>query len=186
MKKLMIFKIFILSASFPVCLQAQNIQLPTVEIKVSQDKVPVVVKAAVLRDFGAGHQPMVWVTPSTSFDTFGWEQTVNVSNMDIYYYSLYTQTTTGSVLYALYTPAGKLVRSKEEIRNFEPPQVILSGLEKSNYKDWKIIKDVHIVKVDENGMHKELYDLKVEKGNHRKIVYFDKDGNILMHKRLLA
>jgi hypothetical protein len=186
MKKFMIFKIFILSAFLPVCLQAQNIQLPTVEIKVSQDKVPPVVKAAVLRDFGKGHQPMVWVTPGTSFDTFGWEQTVDVNNMDIYYYSLYTQTTEGSTLYALYTPSGKLVRSKEEVKNFEPPRDILSSLEKSNFKDWRIIKDVHIVKANENGMHKELYDLKLEKGNHRKVVYFDKDGNIVMNKRLLA
>lgn len=184
MKKSTFFKILVLLAFFPACLQAQNIQLPTVEITVSQDRVPPAVKAAVIKDFGEGHQPMAWVTAGTNFDTYEWAQTVNVDKMDIYHYLLHTQTSAGSTLYAVYTPDGKLLQSLEQVRNFEPPRVILANLQKSNFKDWKIIEDVHVVKVNEKGKAKEHYDFKVEKGNHTKTLYFDKAGNIV--KRFLA
>ena len=183
MKKSMMFGILILLAVFPDFLQAQEIQLPTVEIKVTQDKVPPTVKSAFLKDFGEGHKPIVWATTQTNFDTYGWEQTVNVRNQEIIYYALHTKTTVGSTLDVLYTPDGKLVRSREEIKKFEPPSTILASLEKSNYKDWKIAKDVHIVKVYGAGSTKEHYDLKMEKGRQKKVVYFDKDGNMLMNKK---
>lgn len=179
MKKSMLFKIFILLAFVPACLQAQTIQLPTVEITVSQDKVPLAVKTAVIKDFGEGHQPMEWVTAGTIFDTDAWSRTVNVDKMEIYHYFLHTQTSTGSTLYATYTPDGKLLQSLEEVRNFEPPRVILANLEKSSFKDWKITEDVHVVKVNEKGKAKEHYDFKVEKGNQMKTLYFDKAGKLV-------
>jgi hypothetical protein len=182
MKKSILFMILILGA-FPAYLQAQNVELPAIEIKVSQDKVPPAVKAAVIRDFGEGHQPMVWAKANTKFDTYGWEQTVNVENTEIYYYSLHTQTTVGSELDAVYTPDGKLVRSREDVINFEPPQSILASLGKSAYKDWKITKDVHLIKVNEVGKIKEHYDLLMQKGKEKKSVYFDKEGNMLINKR---
>jgi len=170
-------------AAFPAYLQAQNIQLPTVEIKVAADLVPAVVKDAFLKDFGEGHQPMVWAKTSSKFDTYGWEQSVDIQNQDILFYTLHTKTSTGSALDAVYKPDGKLVRSREEVKKFEPPQVILASLEKSNYKDWKITKDVHLVKVYEGKTAVDHYALKLEKGKQKKVVYFDKDGNMLMNKK---
>jgi hypothetical protein len=186
MKKLVFFKIYILMAFFPICLQAQIFQLPAVEIRVSQDKVPPALKAAVIRDFGEGHQPMAWVTTGTNFDTYEWAQTVNVDKMDILYYMFRTHTSAGSELFAVYTLEGKLIRSSEEVRNIEPPRVILASFEKSNYRDWKIINDLHVVKVNERGRTKEHYDLKVEKGNHTKTLYFDKNGKIEITRSLFA
>lgn len=179
----MLIVISILLAAYPAYLQAQDIQLPTVEIKVSQDLVPPVVKDAFLKDFGEGHQPMVWAKTSSTFNTYGWEQSMDTKNQEILFYSLHTKTTNGSALDAVYTPDGKLVRSREEVKDFEPPQVILTSLEKSNYKDWTIAKDVHLVKVYEGKTSTDHYALKLEKGKQKKVVYFDKDGNMLMNKK---
>ncbi len=184
MKKSLFFKIYILLAFFPACLQAQYIQLPTVEITVSQDKVPPIVKEAVIKYFGEGHQPLVWVNASTVFDTYEWAQSVNVDKMEIFHYSLHTTTSAGSTLFAVFTPDGKLLQSVEQVRNFEPPRTILTSLGKSNYRDWKIVADVHVVKVNQRGKAKEHYDFKVEKGNQTKTLYFDKNGNLV--KKYLA
>jgi hypothetical protein len=183
MKKLMLIKIFVLLVAFPFYLFAQEIQLETVEIKVTLDKVPPAVKAAVVRDFGEGHQPVVWANSHSKFDTWGWEQTVNVDKMDINYYTIHTHRADGSYLEAVYSPDGKLQRSRETVKNFEPPRVILASLQKSEYKDWKITKDIFVIKNFESGKSQEHYDFKLEKGNQTKTVYFDKNGNMLKNKR---
>lgn len=185
MKKLMLIKIVFLLVAFPSYLFAQEkeITLETVEIKVTLDKVPPAVKAAVVNDFGESHQPVVWANSHSKFSTYGWEQNVNPDNMDINYYTIHTHKSNGSYLEAVYTPDGKLVRSREDVKNFVPSQAILAGLQKSEYKDWKITKDVYIVKTYEGGKSKEHYDLRLAKGNQKKTVYFDKDGNMLKNKR---
>jgi hypothetical protein len=184
MKKSMLFMVFICLAAFPSFSQEEkNITLPTIEIRVSPDLVPPVVKDAVVKDFGEGHKPIVWATTSSKFNTYGWEQSVDVATQDINYYAVHTQTTTGSALEAVYTPDGKLVRSKEEVKNFEPPQAILASIQKSNYKDWTIAKDVLMIKVYQGGVPKEHYEFKMIKGKQKKSLYFDKDGNMMMNKR---
>ncbi len=184
MRKLMFLKIFILLAVFPGWLfaQIQEIQLEPVEIEVTLDKVPPAVKAAVVNDFGEEHQPVVWANSHSKFSTYGWEQDVNPDNMDINYYTIHTHKSNGSYLEAVYTPDGKLQRSREEIKNFVPPQAIMASLAKSDYKDWKINKNVLVIKAVEGKATKEHYAFKLEKGKDKKTVYFDKDGNMLMNK----
>lgn len=184
MKKSMLFVVFICLAAFPSFSQEEKqVTLPTIEIRVSPDLVPPVVKDAVVKDFGEGHQPIVWATTKSKFNTFGWEQSVDVATQDINYYAVHTQTSTGSALDAVYTPDGKLVRSRELVKNFQPPQTILASLQKSDYKDWTIAKDVHLVKVYQGGAAKEHYDLQMVNGKKKKTLYFDKDGNMMMNKR---
>ena len=108
---------------------------------------------------------------------------MDVQKQEINYYTLHTQTTDKSSLDAVYTPDGKLVRSREEVKNFEPPKAILDNLGKSNYKDWKITKDVHVIKVYEGKTSKDHYALSLQKGKQKKVVYFDKDGNMLMNRK---
>jgi hypothetical protein len=185
MKKLMLIKIVFLLVAFPSYLFAQEkeITLETVEIKVTLDKVPPAVKAAVVRDFGEEHQPVVWANSHSKFDTWGWEQNVNPDKMDINYYTIHTYKSNGSYLEAVYTPDGKLQRSREEIKNFVPPQAIMASIAKSDYKDWKIDKNVLEIKAVEGKATKEHYAFKMEKGKQNKTVYFDKDGNMLMNKK---
>ena len=68
-------------AIFPALLSAQDIQLPTIEIRASQDKVPLMVKEAVLSDFGESHKPMVWVTDNSLFKRGEWEQITNIEDI---------------------------------------------------------------------------------------------------------
>lgn len=185
MKKLNFFGVLFLLALFPGGLFAQQkpIQLEPVEIRITLDKVPPAVKAAVVRDFGEEHQPVVWANSHSKFDTWGWEQRVNVDKMDVNYYTIHTYKSNGSYLEAVYTPEGKLVRSRETIKNFKPSRAILASLQKSEYKDWKITKNVYIIKAVEGKENKEHYAFKLEKGKQNKTVYFDKDGNMFMNKR---
>jgi hypothetical protein len=178
MKKSNLLGMFVMLALLPAYLQAQHINLPTMVIKVSQDKVPLKVKEAFLKDFGEGHKPFAWATAQTLFDTYEWEQRTNVKNMEIYTYALHTETTVGSSLDAVYTADGKLINSRELVKDFEPPRNILSALQNSKYKDWVIAKDFHIIKISNGSNEKEHYDFRLTKGNAKKTVYFDKYGDM--------
>jgi hypothetical protein len=187
MKKSILIKSLVFFTAFPAYVSAQEkeITLEPVEIRVTLDKVPPAVKAAVVRDFGEEHQPVVWANSHSKFDTWGWEQTVNADRMEINYYTIHTHQSNGSYLEAVYTPDGKLVRSREEIKNFIPSKAILTSLQYSDYRDWKINKDVHIIKAYEGKTNKEHYAFKLEKGNQKKTVYFDKEGNLVENKSAL-
>lgn len=150
-------------------------------IAIDEANVPAKVKAAVIRDFGKDLK-IDWTSSKLNFNTYGWEQNIDVDNADIYYYTVHTRLTKGTEIDAVYTPEGKLIRSREKLEDFEPPKSILAGLEKGQYKDWKIEKDAHIIK-DKNNKIQEHYVLRLQKGNERKTVYFDKDGNMLTNKR---
>lgn len=184
MKRLNFILVIGLLAVFPVFVNAQQqVQLPSVEIRVGADKVPPVVKDAFLKDFGPDHKPIVWATSQSKFNTWGWEHSTNVANQEVYDYIIHTKTSKGSELDAVYTPDGKLIRSREDVRNFVPPKAILASLQNSDYKNWKITKNVHVIKVNEGGKSKEHYQIQLQKGKDKKSVYFDKDGNMFMNKR---
>ena len=174
----MLFWSLLMLASFPAYLCAQETQLPTIEIKVSQDKVPLEVKQALLKDFGEGHQPLAFVTANSLFDTYAWEQTTNTENLEVYNYSLSTRTSSGSSLDANYTPDGKLISSREIVKNFKPDQSILMALQNSEYKDWVINNDFLLRKVLPNGSEKGRYSLVMSKGNEKKTIYFDVNGRM--------
>ena len=187
MKKSIWIKILILFTAFPGYLSAQDrIQLEPAEIRITVDKVPPVVKAAVIRDFGEDHKPVVWANSHSKFDLFGWEQNVNPDKQEINYYTVHTHKSNGSYLEAVYTPDGALQRSREEIKNFIPSRQMLATLQKSEFKDWSIDKNVHIIRAYEGKITKEHYDFKMQKGKQKKNVYFDKDGNMVMNKKDLT
>lgn len=185
MKNSFMLKIFTLLAFVPTYLNAQeteqNVELNTVEIRVTKDKVPPTVKDAVMRDFGEG-TPLVWATTSSKFNTFGWEQLRNVNNQNIDAYSVHIKGKNGSALVAIYTPDGKLIRSKETLKGMATPPIILSSLAKSDYKDWKVSQENAIIKTY-SGTTNEHYAVRVEKGKQKKLLYFDKDGNMVSNVR---
>jgi hypothetical protein len=179
MKKSMLFWSFVVLALFPAYLFAQDIQLPTIEIRAGQDKVPARVKDALLNDFGEGHKPFVWVTNNSLFRMNNWEQSSGVENKEIYSYSIRTKTSTGSTLDALYTQDGKLISSREYLKNFKPSQNVLLALQNSEFKDWGIKKNFHLIKSSSNGIEKERYALEMIKGKDKKTVRFDAKSGIL-------
>ena len=159
----------------------QNIELNTVEIRVSKDKVPPTVKDAVVRDFGEG-TPLVWATTNSKFNTFGWEQLKDVKNQTTDAYSVHIKGKNGSELVATYSADGKLIRSKETLKGKATPPIVMTGLAKSDYKDWKIANDNTVIKTYSGTMN-EHYAVRVEKGKQKKMLYFDKDGNIVSNMR---
>jgi hypothetical protein len=183
MKKSMLLKSVLLLAIFPSYLFAQEVKLPTVEIRVSQDLVPARVKDAFINDFGQGHSPFAWVTSNTLFDTYEWAQIADPNTMDIYSYGLHCKTTTGSTLDALYSVDGKLINSREYIRNFKPSLDVMLALQNSQYKDWSIKKDSHLKKFSSqfvsSGSQKERYALVMENGREKKTILIDEKGHIL-------
>jgi hypothetical protein len=179
MKKSMLFGSLLMLAIFPVYLSAQEIQLPSIEIKVSQDNVPLKVKIAAVNDFGNDHKPIAWVNNLSIWDTSDWAQSTNIENQDVYFYSIHTQTSSGSSLDAEYTPDGKLSRSREYVKNFVPSHDVLVALQNSEYKDWSIIKDFFLRKLALNGSEKERYTLVMKKGKEKKTILFDANGRML-------
>jgi hypothetical protein len=183
MKKSMLFGSFLLLALFPYYVFAQEINLPTVEIAVSQDLVPAKVKNAVINDFGSGHSPFAWVNNSSVFDTYEWAQISDPRFIDVYAYSLSTKTSTGSSLTAYYTADGQLINSVENIRNFKPSLNIMLSLQQTMYKDWGLKKDHQIIKHFSNGSVKSRYALVMVKGNEKKTVLLDENGRMLADKK---
>jgi hypothetical protein len=185
MKNSVMLKVFALLAFIPTYSIAQeteqNIELNTIEIRVSKDKVPSKVKDAVTRDFGEG-TPLVWATTSSKFNSFGWEQLKDVKNQNVDAYSVHIKGKNGSALVAIYATDGKLIRSKETIKGMATPPIILASLAKSDYKDWKVSEENTVIKTY-SGTNNEHYAIKMEKGKQKKMLYFDKNGNIVSNMR---
>ena len=176
MKKSMFFGSFILLAFIPAYLYAQEVQIPTIEIRGSQDKVPAIVKEAILKDFGEGHKPMVWVTNNTIFRRGDLEEITGTDNKVEQSYLIYIETSTGSTLNAHYSLDGKLLSSKEYIKNFKPANKIMMALQNSEYKDWGIKKNFHIIKASSKGVENERYSLIMKKGKQKRTVYVKENG----------
>jgi len=175
----MLFGSLVMLAFFPAYLSAQNIQLPTVEIRAGQELVPQAVKEAVIKDFGESHKPFAWVNNESTFDASQWEQSTNVLNLDIFNYTLSTRTSNGSSLDAVYSPDGKLITSREYLKNFKPDLHIMLALQGTAYKDWSLSKDYLVKRVSSNGSEKERITLVMQKGNSKKTVQFDNSGKMI-------
>lgn len=183
MKKSIYFRSLLMLALFPSYLYAQEIQLPTIEIMGNRDKIPSKVKEAFMNDFGECHEPFVWATSQTHFVTNGLEQSADVDNIEVNYYAFHTSTSTGSSLSALYSPDGKLIRSREYLKNFCPAQNIVIALQNSDYKDWYITRNFHIIKVSSKGTEKDQCALILKKGKEKKVIYFDPNGGMIISKK---
>jgi hypothetical protein len=179
MKKSVLLWSFIILAVIPACLVAQEIQLPTAEIRANQDYIPAKVKAALQHDFGAGHKPVAWVSSNTSFNATEWAQLNDVYSFDITTYSLHGRTGNGSTLDAYYTSTGKLINSREYLKNFRPSREIMLALQKSDYRNWGISKDFHLIKCSSSGAPTEHLGLVLKNGKEKKTVYFDQNNHIL-------
>ncbi len=167
----------------PSYLFAQEIQLPTVVIESNRTLIPPKVKNAFMEKFGIGHLPIAWVNGSSIFKPALSDQNVNPGDNYILWYSFYTRTNTGWTLNADYSPDGKLIDSREYLKNFAPPHNILMALNKSDYRHWQIKKDHEIIKTLPSGSSIERCTLVLQQGKKKKTINFDKNGNMLGNKK---
>lgn len=180
MKNLVVAGILLL-AFFPAFSQKRQIQqLPVAEVTVSQDQFPDKVKEAFIKEFGEGHQPFAWITDPSNFNTYRLESN-DYSNLN--QYSLYTRASNGSTLNVYYTADGKLLSSRENLKNFKPQNQIMVSLQSTQYKDWSLNKTFHVIKSSSKGIEKERYGLVMKKGKEKRTILFDPNGVLLAEVR---
>ena len=92
-------------------------------------------------------------------------------NEPINHYEILFKAKDGSDVYAVFESTGELIRSKIINKNAPVPKPIMTALEKSEYKDWKIVGDVMLIKSNQKKVT-EHYTVKLEKGNMKKTLHF--------------
>jgi len=177
MKKSTFFWCFIMLVVFPAYLYAQESHEAV--IMGSKDIVPAKVKEAVLNDFGASHQPFAWVDNASFFNSEEWIKSTNVEKLEVITYVIRTKTTNGSSLDAVYAADGKLISSREYLKNFRPDRNIMLALQNTEYKDWGLKKTSQLIKVSSTGSEKQRYALVMMKGKEKKTLYIDENNKVL-------
>jgi len=167
MKNLFVASVLLLGFFTAYAQKQQVQQLPALEVKVSQDKVPAKVKEAFIKKFGDGHQPFAWVSGPSDFNTYRLES-LNPESTDIEQYSMHTRATNGSTLDVYYSADGKLLSSRENLKNFRPEHHIMVSLQNTEYKDWALSKNFRVIKISHKGDEKERYGFVMKKGKEKK------------------
>jgi hypothetical protein len=170
-----------LGFTYPIIAQVPEIDetQPTEELSLSKDKIPDVIKQAVQKDFVNG-EPVKWGIFPQVLQEYGWVVDKS-SNSATDFYEVYIKTKDGSDMFAIYSKDGKLLRSKEVIKNLPLPQAVRTALANSEYKDWTIKGDVAKV-TDYKNKVSVHYIVKVTKNNKVHNLYFDENGKRLMNK----
>jgi hypothetical protein len=183
MKTSILFWSFVMLVVFPAYLGAQEIKInqdtimsPEVEIK-GHKAIPDKLKEGLLKDFGEGHKPFAWFTKSTRFNDSEWQKNSNVA--EVLTYALQVRASNGSILEAEYTPEGKLIKSREYLKNFKPELNIMQALQNTEYKDWVVKKTSQLKKTSSYGHEKERYALVMTKGKEKKTIFFDGNSRMI-------
>ena len=175
MKTLFLISLLNLLVIFPSISQVEEKvgeEVPLKEIIVPIDKIPATVVKAAKHDFIDG-DVLQWSKISQLFNEYEWNVKPNKSGAEIPdEYMVYMKTKDGSNMVAVYTKDGKLVRSKEKIKNAIVPQVIEKSIQEGAYKGWKTVGDKELVKDYQNKLAKH-YIVRVQKGNQKRTLYFD-------------
>lgn len=84
----------------------------------------------------------------------------------------------GTIL-AAYDRKGKLLRTVERFKNVGMPSAVSQAI-KAKYPDYAVASDVYFVKyLDNKGVQKRNYKLKLDNGSDRLRVKIDEKGNFL-------
>jgi hypothetical protein len=92
--------------------------------------------------------------------------------------------TKDTLLYkAIYSKSGEKIAT-HRVMNSDMPQAVLSAINKSEYKDWKLGKDKEEIFKDKESDQMKVYKVFVEKGTQKHTLYFQQDGNLLKDKKV--
>ncbi len=167
----------------PVFSQVENTEEDEIvenELVLKSNEIPAALKNAVDKSFKNG-TPIQWYSFPYVFKEYGWafknDKNNMSSNSQPELYDVQLKTAKGSRIDAVFTKDGKLIRSKEVLKNIKLPSQIVNAVEHSEYKNYNIIGDRFLIKNAENNT--SHYSVIVKKGNKKHTLYFDKDGNRL-------
>jgi hypothetical protein len=158
----------------PMVLQAQEsekprITLPEVEV-LNYNEDHFLINENFHRLYGESHKPFVWADN----DFFLFPKSKH--DPDIITYTIKGEASNGSTLYVIYSHEGKLLKSKEVLRNFTPAEPIINTLRNIEHKGWIVKKNVSIRKITNDGVMTERNYLRLEKGKNKKILCLDENG----------
>jgi len=188
MKKSVSFGFIMIACIFPFFAQDENIEqteiVPIEQITLKENQIPKTLVNSVTKDFSEG-KPIEWQNFPFIFKKYGWviEDTANYTLKPEYFYVL-IKAKDGSKLNAVYSPDGKLIRSREILRTAPLPTEIAATLAKSEYKDWEVVGDKERI-TDYSANISRHYVIKIRKNKKTKVLYFDVKGNMLKNKRLM-
>ena len=180
MKKLLFLASAFLVLTFPILAQdLVSEEVPTEFLTLKKGNIPpAVIKAA--EQLFEGNTQIAWGFFPYELKNYGW--VVNKEyNEPIDHYEIQFKGKDGSDIFAVFESTGEFISSRVVNKKAPVPPDIMRSIEKSNYKDWKIIGDVMLIK---NNQKKtvEHYAVKLEKGNMKKTLYFTKKGEVLTNK----
>ena len=178
MKKLLFPVLLFLVYMFPLMAQdlSQSEPVPEESLTLKKGNIPqAVIKSA--EQLFQGNTQIKWGVFPYELKDLGW--VVNKEyNEPINHYEILFKAKDGSDIYAVFESTGELIRSKIINRNAPVPKPILTTLQKSEYKDWKIVGDVMLIKNNQKKVI-EHYTVKLEKGNMKKTLHFKPTGELI-------
>jgi hypothetical protein len=194
MKKLNLMKKAIVSCSIALlCLlpaipqaidEEVDEEVPVKAVILKKDQIPAEVQKSVGKDFTYG-EPIQWSNFPYLFQKYGWsianngDETIQPDRYDVM-----IKSKNGGTLNAVYSADGKLLRSREVLKNGPLPLAVEKSINQSEYKDWRIQADKELIQDFENNGLKH-YIVRVENGDEKKALYFDEQGNLMAKKKVL-
>jgi hypothetical protein len=182
MKKLSSLFVFVLCCIAPVFSQEENEGMLIEDIVVNQDEVPADILNSFHLDFSDG-VPVKWSLFPYLFEEYGWRVVPNEGLAKTSRYAVVLKAQNGSEFHAVYDAKGKLIRSREILKNCDVLPSIKKKLSQTEYKDWKVDSDKELIKDFEYYMKKH-YVIRVMKDEKKKVLYFDQNGRILADRRI--
>lgn len=180
MKKLLLSILAFLGFLFPMVAQVDhdfnaNDREPGASTVITKDQVPPEVLKAVQTKFDLNNSA-TWSKFPYALKEYGWVYDVGASAVKLDRYEVTMKTTKGDDLWAVYSPKGDLIETRETVNNVAPPAHVLEALAKSQYKDWTIVGNKEIIRFyheHNNSSVEQHFRLTVQKDNVKRSISFN-------------
>ncbi len=172
--------IFFLVASFPAFAQdPMTEEVPVESLTLKKGNIPPdVLKAA--EEIFKGDKQVEWGAFPYELKNYGWVVDQDY-NQPIDHYEIHMKTNDGKDVFAVFESNGDLIRYRTIDKNAAVPVQILRAIAKTEYKDWKVLGGTEIV-TNKQKKVVEHYDVKVQKGNETRHLYYTIKGERLINK----
>lgn len=183
MKKLFVTCFAVMAFVLPSIAQVDhdynvNDREPSVNVKITKDKVPAAVLKSVNTQF-AEDNPLTWSKFPYALKEYGWVYDAGASEVKLDRYEVTMKTTKGE-LWAVYSANGDLIETREVITNASIPTSVMDKFSKSQYKDWKIIGNKEVIKFyhdHNNSSVEQHFRITIEKDNVKRSISFNWQGS---------
>jgi hypothetical protein len=177
MKKLLFLFSAFLALTFPILAQELvSEEVPSEILTLKKGNIPTAVLKAAEQLF-KGNTQIAWGFFPYELKDYGW--VVNRDyNEPIDHYEIEFKGKDGSQIFAVFESTGELISSRVLNKNAPVPPSILKSIGNSQYKDWKIVSDVMLIKNNQKKVD-EHYAVRLKKGNMTKTLNFTLKGDIL-------